>query len=197
MCLCASYPPNVNLLFSPRKTSLCFLRPELRPPVTMATRLATARARQVSTSTFMFYRSPCHSAHSASILPAGTPPQSLTLTTSTSLESTVTVQPTNAADGGQTSPSGWKFLQPESSKIKANTWDSSCMHIFMFICASLHPYLPQLNLQLNTPSQYVDDLQESLPFGVSAHSLASITPPLSQSVSVCFSCGFVDLSISD
>lgn len=48
--------PNLNMPFSPRKTSLCFLRPECLPPVTIATRLAVARAQQVSTSTFMVHR---------------------------------------------------------------------------------------------------------------------------------------------
>lgn len=51
-----SHPPNLNLLFSPRKTSLCFLRLVLRPAVAMATKLATARARQLIPSTFIAHR---------------------------------------------------------------------------------------------------------------------------------------------
>lgn len=50
-------------------------------------------------------------------------------------------------------------------------------------------------LQLNILSLQVDDLRESLPSGVAARFLA--LTPLPQSVSVCFICGFVDLSISD
>lgn len=72
--VCASHPPNLNLLFSPMKISLCFLRLELRPPVTMTTKLAAARARQVSTSTFIFHRSPCQNRLSSGIPSTATPP---------------------------------------------------------------------------------------------------------------------------
>lgn len=71
-----SHPPNLNLLFSPRKTSLCFLRLVLRPAVAMATKLATARARQLIASTFIahrfLWRSGCNSSistTSSSMLP--------------------------------------------------------------------------------------------------------------------------------
>lgn len=46
---------------------MCLLRPELRPPVTMAPKLTTARVRQVSGATFIFHRSPCQNGHDGSI----------------------------------------------------------------------------------------------------------------------------------
>lgn len=73
---CSSHPPNLNLLFSSKKTSFCFLRPELRPPVTMATTLAAARSRQVTAPGFIFHRLPLHHCHGVSIPATAGPPSS-------------------------------------------------------------------------------------------------------------------------
>lgn len=68
-----SHPPNLNLLFSPRKTSLCFLRPEPRPPpLAVPTRPAVARAKQVNSGSFMVQTATSH--HSGQVVPSGATP---------------------------------------------------------------------------------------------------------------------------
>lgn len=62
----------------------------------------------------------------------------------------------------------------------------------MNICFYVHVSPPQMFVQLQLNISVCDDLQES-----SASFIRSSSSSLSQPVSVCFICGFVDLSISD
>lgn len=71
----------MNLLFSPRKTSLCFLRPEPRPPPPLAIPMRTAAAstKQVNSGSFMVHMRLTAASHHCyrcpgKVLPSGATP---------------------------------------------------------------------------------------------------------------------------